>query len=43
MDLDSLDIRVNALPTEAQLSDLWESVGWKRFGEDYVALQGYGV
>jgi GNAT superfamily N-acetyltransferase len=40
MDFDSVDIRVNAVPTEAQLSDLCESVGWTRFEEDYVALHG---
>jgi GNAT superfamily N-acetyltransferase len=40
MDLGSVNIRVNVIPTETQLSDLCEAVGWKRFGEDYVALQG---
>jgi GNAT superfamily N-acetyltransferase len=43
MNLDSMDIRVNVRPTETELSDLCEAVGWKRFGEDYIALQGYAL
>jgi GNAT superfamily N-acetyltransferase len=43
MDVDSIEIRVNARPTEPELSDLCESVGWKRFGEDFAALQGYAL
>lgn len=43
MDVDPIKIRVNARPTELELSDLCESVGWKRFGEDFVALQGYAL
>ena len=41
--LPSIEIRVNALPFEGELSDLCESVGWKRFGEDFAALQGYAL
>ncbi len=43
MELGSVDIRINAVPTEAQLSDLCQAVGWNRFGEDHVALQGYAL
>jgi GNAT superfamily N-acetyltransferase len=38
-----VDIRVNVRPAEAELSDLCESVGWSRFGADYVALDGYSL
>jgi GNAT superfamily N-acetyltransferase len=43
MDLDSVFIHINARPTEAELSDLCEAVGWQRFGEDYTALQAYAL
>jgi GNAT superfamily N-acetyltransferase len=43
MALDSIEIRVNVRPTEPELSDLCEAVGWKRFGEDFAALQGYAL
>jgi hypothetical protein len=40
---DSYEVRVNVRPSERQLSDLCESVGWSRFGPDYVALDGYSA
>ena len=43
MDADAVEIRVDASPTEAELSDLCEAVGWNRFGVDYAALQGYAL
>ena len=43
MNVDSVEIRVNARATEPELSDLCESVGWKRFGEDFVALECYAL
>jgi len=43
LNVNSVDIRVNVQPTEPELSDLCETIGWKRFGEDYVALQGYAL
>ena len=43
MSIDSITIRVNALPSEAELSDLCEAVGWSRFGADYAALNGYAL
>jgi len=39
----SFEIRVNARPSERDLSDLCESVGWSRFGPDYAALDGYAA
>ena len=43
MDVNGIEILVNSCPTEAELSDLCEAVGWKRFGADYMALQGYAL
>jgi GNAT superfamily N-acetyltransferase len=40
---DSYEVRVNVRPSERQLSDLCESVGWSRFGPDYIALDGYSA
>ena len=40
---DSITIRVNTHPSETDLSDLCESVGWSRFGPDYAALDGYAL
>jgi ribosomal protein S18 acetylase RimI-like enzyme len=39
----SVTFRVNAQPTESQLSDLCETVGWSRFGADYAALDHYAL
>lgn len=36
-------LRVNARPSERELSDLCEAVGWLRFGPDYAALDHYSV
>jgi ribosomal protein S18 acetylase RimI-like enzyme len=39
----SIAIRVNERPSEIELSDLCESVGWSRLGPDYAALDGYAL
>ena len=38
-----IDVRVNVRPSESELSDLCESVGWSRFGPDFIALDGYAL
>jgi GNAT superfamily N-acetyltransferase len=43
MTSDPIQIRVNVRPTEGELSDLCEAVGWTRFGDDYVALDAYST
>ena len=39
----SITVLVNHRPSEAELSDLCESVGWERFGPDYLALDNYAL
>jgi GNAT superfamily N-acetyltransferase len=38
-----MQLRLNVRPTENELSDLCESVGWSRFGKDFVALESYAA
>jgi hypothetical protein len=43
MGRDGIRLRANARPSERELSDLCEVVGWARFGDGYAALDHYSV
>jgi ribosomal protein S18 acetylase RimI-like enzyme len=38
-----ITVLVNRRPSETELSDLCQSVGWERMGPDYMALDNYAV